>query len=36
LRPLVTQKLLVSLNRFIGIVFIVFAVFLIFQGLFEK
>lgn len=33
LRPLVTDKLLVSLNHLIGIVFAVFGVFLIIQGI---
>jgi threonine/homoserine/homoserine lactone efflux protein len=32
LRPLVTDKLLVTLNRFIGIVFFGFGIFLIIQG----
>ncbi len=36
LRPLVTQQLLVSINRFIGIIFMIFAMFLIFHGIFEK
>lgn len=33
LRPLVTHSLLVGLNRLIGIVFVVFGVFLIIQGI---
>jgi threonine/homoserine/homoserine lactone efflux protein len=36
LRPLVTDKLLVILNHFIGIVFFVFGVFLVAQGIMGK
>ncbi|MFN5786047.1 MAG: LysE family translocator [Flavobacteriia bacterium] len=36
LRPLVTDKLLIILNHFIGIVFFVFGVFLIAQGVMGK
>jgi threonine/homoserine/homoserine lactone efflux protein len=36
LRPLVNQKLLVALNRVIGIVFCLFGVFLILQNLIKK
>lgn len=35
LRPLVTPKLLIALNRLIGIVFVAFAAILIYQGLVE-
>jgi len=33
LRPLVTQRLLIGLNRLIGIVFVVFGIFFIVQGI---
>ncbi|MEZ4889042.1 MAG: LysE family transporter [Crocinitomicaceae bacterium] len=36
LRPFITPKLLKGLNMLIAIVFVVFGVFLIFQGLIEK
>ncbi len=36
LRPLVTDKLLVILNHFIGIVFFIFGVFLVAQGIMGK
>lgn len=36
LRPLVTDKLLKGINQFIGIVFILFAVFLVVQAVSEK
>ena len=36
LRPLVTDKLLIILNHFIGIVFFVFGVFLVAQGIMGK
>lgn len=36
LRPLVTHKLMVGLNRLIGIVFVVFGIFFIVQGIMMK
>jgi threonine/homoserine/homoserine lactone efflux protein len=36
LRPLVTHKLLVGLNRLIGIVFVIFGIFFIVQGIMMK
>jgi threonine/homoserine/homoserine lactone efflux protein len=36
LRPLVNQKLLIALNRVIGIVFCLFGIFLILQNLIQK
>lgn len=36
LRPLVTAKLLRALNQLIGIVFVVFGIFLIIQGVYNK
>lgn len=36
LRPLVTQRLLIALNRLIGIIFVVFGVFFVIQGIMMK
>jgi threonine/homoserine/homoserine lactone efflux protein len=36
LRPLVTQRLLIGLNRLIGIIFVVFGIFFVVQGIMMK
>ena len=36
LRPLVTHRLLTGLNRIIGIIFVVFGVFFVIQGIMMK
>lgn len=36
LRPLVTQRLLIALNRLIGIIFVVFGIFFVIQGIMMK